>query len=81
MEEILRENELAKLTARREALLAEVALLTTDRGVEEVIRESFGVVKAGEKVINLAGDVPTPIPAPASVPWWQKIIEWFASIV
>src|SRR3989344_3381437 len=76
-EEILRENELVKLTARRDELMAEVASLTTDRGVEEAIRERLGVVKAGEKVINLTGDIPTPIPASVSIPWWQKIIEWF----
>ncbi len=80
-EEISRENELTKLTARRDELVAEVASLSTDRGMEEAIRERFGVVKPGEKVINLAGDVPMPPPAPPSVPWWQKIINWFASIV
>ncbi|MFH1170130.1 MAG: septum formation initiator family protein [Candidatus Vogelbacteria bacterium] len=76
-EEISREKELAKLIARRDKLMAEVASLTTDRGVEEAIRERLGVVKPGEKVINLVGDTPTPPPVPPSIPWWQKIMEWF----
>ena len=69
-------QELAALTARRAELLTDIARLTTERGVEEEIRERFGVVKEGEKVINLLGS-PLAITATATLPWWRKIFDWF----
>src|SRR3989344_4665771 len=71
------ERELLTLKARRAELLAEVARLETDRGVEEEIRERFGVVKAGEKVINLVGGVATAIPTTTELSWWNKVTDWF----
>lgn len=70
-------RELLALAARRDELAADVARLETDRGVEEEIRERFGVVKEGEKVINLVGEtVPAP-PAAAVVPWWRALWNRF----
>src|SRR3989344_2854739 len=71
------ERELLTLKARRAELLAEVARLGTDRGVEEEIRERFGVVKAGEKVINLVRGGATATPTTTPVSWWQEIVGWF----
>src|SRR3989344_7336274 len=48
-------HELALLEAKRAELSVEVTSLETDRGVEEALRERFGVLKEGEKVINLVG--------------------------
>lgn len=55
-EEQLLKHELALLEAKRLELMAEVASLETDRGMEEAIRGRFGMVKEGEKVINLVGE-------------------------
>ena len=67
------ERELEELVAHRAELSAEIASLGTERGVEEEIRERFGVVKEGEKVINLVGEVAT-ITAPiAPDSWWQAV--------
>ena len=77
-------DEVARLTARQKELAAEVARLETDRGVEELIRKNFNVVKTGEKVITL---VTTPITTtlpplpPLPLPWWRIIIGWLKRAV
>lgn len=77
-------DEVARLTARQKELAAEVARLETDRGVEELIRKNFNVVKTGEKVITL---VTTPITTtlpplpPPPLPWWRIIIGWLKRAV
>jgi cell division protein FtsB len=78
-EEASLRRELDLLEAKRLELLASVARLETDRGVEEVIRESFGVVKEGEKVINLIGvaTATAVLPATVEASWWRGIVEWF----
>ena len=70
-------RELAALEVRRAELIADVTRLGTERGVEEEIRERFGVVKAGEKVINLIGDMATVTPTATTISLWQEIINWF----
>ena len=75
-EEAALQQELAALLARRDGFLADIARLETNRGVEGAIRERFGVVKPGEKVINLVGlPIATTVTATTS-PWWQGIIDW-----
>ncbi len=77
-EEKALKQELATLQDRRTALIAEVAALETERGIEALIRERFGLVREGEKVINLVGAVATVTPpAAVTLSWWQKIANWF----
>ena len=76
-EEAALRQELAVLLTRRDGFLTDIARLETNRGVEEAIRERFGVVKPGEKVINLVGAPATTTAATTSSPWWQGIIDWF----
>jgi len=70
-------EEVERLRARQEELLAEVEKLTTERGVEEELREKFNVVKPGEKVISLvANETPTSSPSLPPTSWWQRVAEW-----
>lgn len=77
LEEQSLRRALASLAARRAELAAEVAALETDRGVEAAIRERFGVVKPGEKVINLVGAPATSAPTAVNPSWWQEVVGWF----
>ena len=81
-EERVLKREFLALEARRDELTAEVALLETDRGVEEAIRERFGMVREGEKVINLVG-VMVPPTGVTTTPfsWRQKILGGIGSVV
>ena len=70
-------HELALLEAKRAELSVEVTSLETDRGVEEALRERFGVVKEGEKVINLVGVTATSTETTTTnSSWWQKVVDW-----
>jgi len=46
-------EELVELEDRRELLVKEIRKLSTERGVEEEIREKFRVVKSGEEMLML----------------------------
>jgi len=73
--------EVVQLRARQAELTETVAKLNTARGVEAAIRENFNVVKPGEKVITLVAGATTTVSGnvePASIPWWQPIINWFS---
>ena len=72
-EELALKRELATLFAHRDELTAEIAALGTERGVEEEIRERYGVVKEGEKVINLVGEMATTTVESEPNSWWQRI--------
>lgn len=72
-EELALKQELETLLTRRHELTAEIASLSTDRGVEEEIRERYGVVKEGEKVINLVGEIATTTIPIAPDSWWQVV--------
>ncbi|HEY4476757.1 MAG TPA: septum formation initiator family protein [Candidatus Paceibacterota bacterium] len=76
-EEMVLRSELLALTVRRDELTAEVASLGTERGIEGEIRERFGVVKEGEKVINLISESAPTVAPTTTVSWWQKIVSWF----
>lgn len=50
------EVELQKLEAREAYLEEQVSFLEDERGVEEMLRKNFNVVKPGERVIILTGE-------------------------
>jgi hypothetical protein len=58
------EQELAGLQERNEALLAKVERLKTPAGVEEVARESLGLVKEGEQSYVVTEGEATRAPEP-----------------
>ncbi|MEK7610706.1 MAG: hypothetical protein AAB468_03100 [Patescibacteria group bacterium] len=68
-----------KLAKREEFLTVKLAALSTARGIEEVIREKFAVVRSGEKVVNIVGDEPTTTPLATDETWWQKVVSFFQS--
>lgn len=58
------EQELAGLQERNASLRAQVDRLKTPAGVEEVARESLGLVKEGEQMYVVTEGEPTRTPAP-----------------
>lgn len=65
-------RELTALESRRAELAAEVALLQSQSGLEQKIRQKFSVVKEGEKVIAIIAPEGEEVPEPESQkPWWQ----------
>ena len=66
------------LQAREAMLSAEIERLKTEDGVEEEIRDKYGLVKPGEEVIIVVGgdaDADPELTTPTS--FWQKIKDWF----
>ena len=68
--------QLAEVRARHDGLAADTALLETDRGVEETIRQKFAVVKEGEEVITVVS-TSTTATSTATTSWWQEFLGWF----
>jgi cell division protein FtsB len=50
------ENKVKELQKEKEGLLYDIANLNTDKGVEESIRERFGLAKDGEEMIIIVDD-------------------------
>lgn len=67
-------TEIARLEARREQLLAEIAALGTERGIEVEIRERFSVAREGELVINVLPVKEEELPVDTRG-LWQKLVD------
>ncbi|MBI3573759.1 hypothetical protein HY090_01805 [Candidatus Kaiserbacteria bacterium] len=74
-------EELASLTARKDALTVQLDKLNTSRGIEEEVRDRYPVAKTGEEVIVLT-DTPAASSentASSSPPgFWASISGWFS---
>ena|SRR3989338_1539174 len=73
------EAQLSDLDKRRTQLEADITKLKTSRGMEEALREQYGLAKSGEHVIVIV-DSPTPAPVPETSPvmeWFQKTLSWW----
>jgi cell division protein FtsB len=72
------EKKWSDLTLRRNALKADVATLSTERGVEEEIREKYPLVKEGEELIVLVDMKKSGVrnQEPESKTIWQYFKEW-----
>src|SRR3989344_5632296 len=55
------ENKVRELEEDKEKLSANIAKLKTESGIEETIREKFGLVKPGEDVIIIVEDKNLPV--------------------
>ena len=55
------ENKVIELKAEKIKLSAEIAKLQTEKGVEESIRDKFGLAKEGENMIIVVEDKNTPV--------------------
>lgn len=52
----IEEEKILDLNQRKEKLILDIANLKTEKGVEENIREKFGLVKEGEEMIVVVED-------------------------
>lgn len=68
------ETRLHDLQARNDALTAAISTLDSDRGQEEVLRDTYDVGRPGEGLIVIVdqkGSTSTDTSAAASRPWWR----------
>jgi cell division protein FtsB len=73
------ENKLAELQKQKTELSANIAKLKTDAGIEEGIREKFGLAKEGEGLIIVVEDKNKPEPVVLKQGWfssfWDKLFK------
>lgn len=67
--------ELASLSEREAKLTASLAELSTARGQEASLRETYGVARPGEEVIIVVA--PGEGEALGELPWWRKFLGFF----
>lgn len=65
-----------RTVAQRDELAAEVVFLETDRGLEERLRTSLPVAKAGEGVVVVVPATTSVAAVAISQTWWQKILDY-----
>jgi len=72
-------NELSNLSAREQSLSVEIVNLSTELGKEREVRERFGVVKDGERLVVLVEDesLKKPVNQITEESWWQKFVNFF----
>jgi cell division protein FtsB len=71
-------RDLEGLRTREKMLSSEIERLKTDGGVEEEIREKYGLVKPGEEilvVIDKEADINLSSTS-TGISFWQKILDW-----
>lgn len=67
--------ELATLEEREHTLQGTISELSTDRGQEATLRETYGVARPGEEVIIVVpGEEAT---TTLKLPWWKGVLGWF----
>jgi cell division protein FtsB len=69
------QKQLAALQTRESSLEQNINELSTERGQEATLRETFGVAKPGEGVIVVVP--PTVATTTPPVTFWQKWFGWF----
>jgi len=70
------EEERDEMSIRQEQLLNTAADLSTQRGIEQEIREKFSVVKEGERVIVLVDDPDRNSTSTAiDESWWRSLLD------
>src|SRR3989338_2723925 len=73
------EVKLSDLYKRRTQLETDITKLKTSRGMEEALREQYGLAKIGAHVLVIV-DSPTPAPTVATssmMQWFQKTLSWW----
>jgi hypothetical protein len=60
---------------REYALKENLTELSTERGHEASLRQTFGVAKPGEEVIIVVPEKDPPLPPP--MPWWKRALNFF----
>lgn len=67
--------ELASLEERQATLKNDLAELSTERGQEATLRDTYGVAKPGEGVIIVVP--PKEATSTPKLPWWKKLFGGF----
>ncbi|HYF29288.1 MAG TPA: hypothetical protein VEA36_02915 [Candidatus Paceibacterota bacterium] len=67
--------ELASLKDRESVLQANLDELSTERGQEATLRQTYGVARPGEEVIIVVP--PEEEPEKVELPWYKKFLGWF----
>ena len=65
--------QLAALESRKQVLADTLKDLSSERGQEASLRQTFGVAKPGEEVIIVVP--PKDAPPPPPKPWWRKALD------
>ncbi len=73
------ENKVAELEKSKQKLTEDIESLKTDRGLEENIREKFGLAKEGEGLIVVVDDKNAEVPFPKPKGNWFTNLwnNWF----
>ncbi|MEJ0002072.1 MAG: septum formation initiator family protein [bacterium] len=73
------QEKIAELEKQKDQLSVEISKLKTDEGVEESIREKFGLVKDGEGMIVVVDDkaVPAESQTADTSKFWTFVKNWF----
>ena len=72
------ENKIAELEEKKEKLSLEIAKLRTESGIEENIREKFGLAKEGEGLIVVVEDKNMPESSITQKQgWFNFFADWF----
>ena len=67
-------TELAALHERQKVLEGNLAELSTERGKEATLRQTYGVAKPGEEIIIIVPPKEATTTEPVS--WWKKSLNW-----
>ncbi len=70
-----RKAELAILEERKAILEGNLAELSTERGHEASLRQTYGVARPGEEVIIVVP--PKEVLPEPTLPWYKKFLGWF----
>jgi len=68
-------EELERLEDRQATLKANIDELSTSRGEEATLRETYGVARPGEEVIIVVPDETRE--KGQELPWWRVFLGWF----
>jgi cell division protein FtsB len=66
--------ELATIQTREATLKGNIDELSTPRGEEATLRQTYGVAKPGEEVIVVVPQAASS--TPPVLHWWQKVLGW-----
>lgn len=71
--------DLEILTGREQSLMESIKALETDEGKERELRDRFGVVKEGEKIVVIVDDKPKEksFSGSENTNWWIRFLEMF----
>lgn len=69
--------DLAILQAREQTLTKSINALSTEEGKEKELRDRFGLVKEGEKMVILVDDATSAKPSANVIndSWWRKFLD------